>query len=66
MHSDSNSFREENERKKYRRDHPVNANLSLIDVNDMIEKIDTGTVTCLLIQIRSEFLFAPSLYYHVA
>lgn len=39
-HRDSNSFREENERKKFKRDHPVNANLSgLIDMNEEIDKI---------------------------
>lgn len=42
-HRDSNEFREELARKKLKRDHPVNMNLSnsgLIDVNYMVKKID--------------------------
>lgn len=43
-HRDSNSFEEAIERKKSKREHPVNANNSeLINMNDLIEKIDNDT-----------------------
>lgn len=49
-HRDSNSFREhqieEQKQKKYKRDHPVNANITdLIDMNGLINEIDTNAGT---------------------
>lgn len=48
QHRNSDSFREEQARKKIRREHPVNANISdsdLIDVNALISSIDNKTGT---------------------
>lgn len=46
-HRDSNSFREHQEQKLLKRKHPVNhadnSQLDLIDVNEMVRRIDENT-----------------------
>lgn len=44
-HRNSDSFREEENRKKMKRDHPVNETVlksTLIDVNDMVKNINAN------------------------